>query len=283
MDQRAGRPEQSLAPNQPIFGATAPWRQCWPRGSRPPETASLGMATDTRSATEPCRRPRWAAWKEAAAALRQEKGKSRHGGLVLFHRASPQAWARASTRQTRQTEVTSTNSRCRSSFASSGSICRLLFPDTQVQAPKLPRPRMVLTASRYIKTKVTLALIVHPSPSHFSKQAPGPLADRKLPSLVQQEKTSTKSHGQEPVFDRHLRRRQDGLQRGDVQPKEGHDQGKGNGRKEVVVLGELVEDGRVLEDGQASGADAQQVEPLPRRAPVSDRLENSWGPTVALT
>ena len=65
------------------------------------------------------------------------------------------------------------------------------------------------------------------------------------------------------MLDRHRRGPKHGLQRRDIQPEEGHDQRKQHGREQVVVPGGLVEQRRVLEDGQAASADREEVEPLP--------------------
>lgn len=51
------------------------------------------------------------------------------------------------------------------------------------------------------------------------------------------------------MFDRHLGRIQDVLKFLGVQPKEGHDESKQHGREQIPVLGVLVEQGRMLEDG----------------------------------
>jgi hypothetical protein len=101
------------------------------------------------------------------------------------------------------------------------------------------------------------------SPRRLCQKATLPFANRIFPPLVQQQKTNTKSHGQEPVLDGDWGCRQHSLQGRDVQPEESHDQRKQDGRKEVIVLGELVEDGRVLKYGQAPSANTEEVEPLP--------------------
>lgn len=48
---------------------------------------------------------------------------------------------------------------------------------------------------------------------------------------------------------------QDGLQGGDIQPEEGHDEGEQHGGEEVVILRLLVEEWGVLEDGETPGTD----------------------------
>jgi hypothetical protein len=66
------------------------------------------------------------------------------------------------------------------------------------------------------------------------------------------------------VFDGHICCVERVLQCGDIIPEEGHDKGEKNGGKEVNVLRGLVEERWVLEDGEATGADCEEVEPLPK-------------------
>lgn len=102
--------------------------------------------------------------------------------------------------------------------------------------------------SKPIESEYTRPLIPD-LPSHPSQYALWVGSHAILSRFVNKNETYAKRHGQEPMFDRHLGRIQDVLKLLGVQPKEGHDESKQHGREQIPVLGVLVEQGRMLEDG----------------------------------
>jgi hypothetical protein len=89
------------------------------------------------------------------------------------------------------------------------------------------------------------------------------LAHHVLSTLVKQQDKHAKGKGQKVVLDGHLSGAEHGLEDGDVEPKDGHEQRKDDGGEQPEVLRQLVEGRRVLEDAPAAGANGHEVEPLP--------------------
>ena len=102
-------------------------------------------------------------------------------------------------------------------------------------------------------------------PCGLRDQALWPSPDGSLPQLINAQNPHTECDRQEEVLGRNARRAEGFLECGNVVPKDAHDQGKGDGREEVEVLGGLVEGGRVLEDGETAGSDGHEDKPLPGR------------------
>lgn len=98
-----------------------------------------------------------------------------------------------------------------------------------------------------------------------SKLCNGPLgicADEVLAPLVKQQNEHAKGERKKVVLDGDLGGTEHGLEDGDVQPKDGHEQREDDGGEQPQVLGEPVKGGRVLEDAPAAGAHGHEVEPL---------------------
>jgi len=124
-----------------------------------------------------------------------------------------------------------------------------------------------LSISMICFTYTLLAHSIHLStdpaslPSTPGQQTPRPLPNAPLASLIQQQQPRPKRHRQKEELDRNLATPNDRLQARNVAEDEHDDERKQDGGEDEVILGQFVEGGRVLEDGEAAGACGHYVEP----------------------
>lgn len=112
-------------------------------------------------------------------------------------------------------------------------------------------------------TRRTLPYFQLSSPSHFSQQTLRPSPNTPLPPFIQQQHSHSECHWQKEILRGHLRTLKNIFQTRNIAEDKDDGKRERDSGEDIPVLSMLVEERRVLEDGEAACADREDVEPLP--------------------